>query len=222
MTRPLLLDLFSGAGGSAVGYHRAGFDVVGVDLRMQKNYPFTFVQADALEALADWDLSRFTAIHASPVCKDHSKLRHTTKRDDGTGWLLSATRELLGAQSLPWVIENVAGAAMRPDFKLCGCMFGLADARGRQLYRERWFETSWPAFDLRSPCHHAGRAITVAGHGAQGGWEYVNGVAPDQADRRRAMGIEWMNRDELAQAIPPVFAEYIGSRLLEHLREAAA
>jgi len=205
-----------------MGYHRAGFDVVGVDIEPQPHYPFRFIQADALEFLASADLSVFTAIGASPVCKDHSKLRHTTKRDDGTAWLLGATRELLKAQSLPWVIENVAGAPLRPDFKLCGCMFGLADDSGRHLYRERWFETSWHAFDLRPSCHHTGRAITVAGHGAQGGWEYVDGVAPTQADRRRAMGIEWMNRDELAQAIPPVFAEFVGRHLLEHIQGAAA
>jgi DNA (cytosine-5)-methyltransferase 1 len=239
--RPLLLDLFCGAGGAAMGYHRAGFDVLGVDIEPQPNYPFGFIQADALEALDElehsgcWlvppdqraarrcvDEDELAAVHASPVCKDHSKLRRATKRDDGTAWLLGATRERLEAQPLPWVIENVAGAAMRPDFKLCGCMFGLADTSGRHLYRERWFETSWHAFDLRPPCHHSGRAITVAGHGAQGGWEYVDGVAPTQADRRQAMGIDWMNRNELAQAIPPVFAEFVGHALLEHLAERAA
>jgi DNA (cytosine-5)-methyltransferase 1 len=232
--RPRLLDLFSGAGGAAMGYARAGFEVVGVDVVDQPHYPFRFIQADALTLLGELvqdrpvviydqhDILPIDAIHASPVCKDHSQLRHTTKRDDGTAWLLGATRDLLKVQRLPWVIENVAGAAMRPDFKLCGCMFGLADDSGRQLYRERWFETSWAAFDLRPPCHHAGRAITVAGHGAQGGWEYVDGVAPTQADRRRAMGIEWMNRDELAQAIPPAMTEYVGTRLLEHLAASGA
>jgi DNA (cytosine-5)-methyltransferase 1 len=224
--RPRLLDLFCGAGGAAAGYHRAGFDVVGVDLVPQPHYPFEFHRADALEVLRSLALDDgpprmwgpFDAIHASPVCKDHSKLRHATKRDHGTAWLLGATRDLLAAQPLPWVIENVAGAALRPDLRLCGCMFGLADTTGRRLYRERWFETSWHGFGFRPPCHHAGRAITVAGHGAQGGWEYVNGVAPSHADRCTAMGIDWMNRDELAQAIPPAFTEHVGRCLLGRVR----
>ena len=245
--RPRLLDLFCGGGGAAVGYHRAGFDVVGVDIALKKlpdgswaddkampaAYPFQFIKADVfdfLDKLADdanephwgWLLGDFDAIHASPPCQDHSVLGVTTKQTHGTGWMLGATRDRLQELGQPWVIENVPPAPMRPDFKLCGCMFGLADSSGRQLYRERWFETSWHAFDLRAPCHHAGRPITVAGHGAQGGWEYVDGVAPTQEDRKRAMGIDWMNRDHLGQAIPPAFTEVVGASLLEHLSEAAA
>jgi len=211
--RPRLLDLFSGGGGAAMGYHRAGFDIVGVDNRPQPHYPFEFHCADALT----FPLDGFDAVHGSPPCQDHSSLGPTTKRTHGTGWMLAATRKRLLAQDAPWVIENVPGAPMRPDYRLCGCMFGLPGLR-----RERWFETSWHGFDLRPPCHHAGRAVTVAGHGAQGGWEYINGVAPSQADRRAAMGIDWLNRTELAQAIPPAFAEYVGRSLLEQIRERAA
>jgi len=201
-----------------MGYHRAGFDVVGVDIEDQKNYPFEFIHCDAIRILsyladdaepfpgAPW----FDAVHASPPCQDH--IRGGMRGNHGTGWMLPASRFYLQQQPRPWVIENVPGATMRADYVLCGCTFGLPGLR-----RPRWFETSWNGFDFRTPCHHTGRAVTVAGHGAQGSWEYVDGVAPTQEDRRRAMGIDWMNRDELAEAIPPAFAECIGGQLLEQL-----
>jgi DNA (cytosine-5)-methyltransferase 1 len=205
-----LLDVFCGAGGAAEGYRRGGFDeIVGVDLTVQKHYPFQFVRADALAVLDSWDLDSFDLIHASPPCQDHSTLRHVHEKEHGTGWLLAATRELLSHTGTPWIIENVPGAPMRADYKLCGCMFGLP-----RLRRQRWFETSWHGFDLRAPCYHVGKAITVAGHGAQGSYEYDEwGFAPTQEERREAMGIYWMNRGELAQAIPPVFTEYLSTQV---------
>jgi len=212
--KPRLLDLFCGAGGCSVGYASAGFDVVGVDINPQPRYPFEFHQADAIT----WPLDGFDAIHASPPCQDHSVLS-AMHPDHGTGWLLAATRERLQASELPWVIENVPGAPMRADYRLCGCMFGLP-----RLRRERWFETSWHGFALNLGHNHSdGSAVTVAGHGAQGSYEYdADGNAPTQADRRAAMGIDWMNRDELAQAIPPAFTEHIGAQLLAHIGERAA
>lgn len=219
MTRPVLLDLFCGAGGAAAGYHRAGFDVDGVDIFPQPHYPFEFHQGDALEALETYDLAQFDAIHASPPCQDHSNMPIPVKH--GTGWMLAASRERLQATSLPWVIENVPGAPMRADFDLCGCMFGLG-TEDRGLRRPRWFETSWHALDLRQPHWHVGRAISVAGHGAQGSWEYADGMAPTQADRRRAMGIDWMNRNELGQAIPPAFTEYVGWELIGQVQQSRA
>jgi len=196
-----------------MGYHRAGFEVTGVDIRPQKNYPFTFIEADA----TTFPLEGYDAYHGSPPCNDH--IRGGMRGNHGTGWMLARTRERFEASGKPWVIENVPGAPMRADYRLCGCMFDLPGLR-----RPRWFETSWHGFSLLPPCHHTGRAVTVAGHGAQGSWEYVDGKAPTQADRRRAMGIEWMNRTELALAIPPAFAEFVGRALLEHLaaKEAAA
>jgi DNA (cytosine-5)-methyltransferase 1 len=215
MKRKLLLDLFCKAGGASMGYYRAGFDVVGVDIEPQPHYPFKFFQADALEWIdgpldADWD-----AVHASPPCHDHSKLRNATGRNHETGWLLGATRELLEQTGLPWVIENVPGAPMRADYNLCGCQFNLPGLR-----RPRWFETSWHGYAMRPPCSHTDQLVTVSGHGAQG-WEYKKGRRTTQEDRRRAMGIDWMNRDELAQAIPPAFTEYIGTQLLQHMEAAA-
>jgi DNA (cytosine-5)-methyltransferase 1 len=210
MTRPRLLDLFCGAGGAAMGYHRAGFDVVGVDIKDQPRYPFDFIQDDALERL-DLLLStlRIDAIHASPPCKAFTR----------TGWsyrfgyherhenLLTPTREALKATGLPWVIENVPGAPMRPDLVLCGCMFGLPE-----LERERWFEFSRPVFDLRQSCAHRERTISPRGH------THYKGEAGDWA---RAMLIDWMNADELSQAIPPAYTEHVGRVLLEHLEVAA-
>jgi DNA (cytosine-5)-methyltransferase 1 len=209
--RPVLLDLFSCAGGAAVGYHRAGFDVVGVDIHPQPRYPFRFVQADAMQALEAWDLSRFAAIHASPPCQDHS--RSYKPHEHGTGWMLASTRDLLKKSGVPWVIENVPGAPMRADYRLCGCMFGLP-----QLRRERWFETSWRAFDLRPPCWHTGHAITVTGSG--GGTRNSKqqfGRWPDKEDWATAMGIDWMTLAELAQAIPPAYTDHIGRQLMEQL-----
>ncbi len=214
--RPRLLDLFCGAGGAAVGYHRAGFDVVGVDISPQPRYPFEFHEADALT----YPLDGFDAIHASPPCQDHMQTPH---RKHGTGWMLAATQDRLTAQPAPWVIENVPGALMRADYILCGCLFGLSlpgPGRG-QLVRERWFETSWHGFQLRPPCHHSGPAISVVGHGAPTWVRSKLGRNPTIAEYRALMAIDWMNRDELSQAIPPAYTEYIGTRLLEHLAAAA-
>lgn len=206
MTRPRLLDLFCCAGGAGTGYHRAGFDVTGVDISPQPHYPFTFVQGDALAYLAEHGPS-FDAIHASPPCQDHSVLT-SVSGTHGTGWLLGATRTALIASGRPWIIENVPGAAMRNDYALCGCMFALPG-----LYRERWFETSWAGFALRSPCSHDGPTITVTGSTGSSSRTSKGTVA----DWRRAMGIDWMTARELAQAIPPAYTEYLGGELLAAL-----
>jgi DNA (cytosine-5)-methyltransferase 1 len=212
MTRPRLLDLFCGAGGAAMGYHRAGFDVVGVDIEPQPRYPFEFHQADAMT----WPLDGYDAIHASPPCQDHSTTASLHGRRHGTGWMLAGTRERLQQQAAAWVIENVPGAPMRSDYRLCGCLFGLPGLR-----RDRWFETSWHGFELRAPCSHQGAAVTVAGHGSDGRF-YRDGRTPQtQAQRAAAMGIDWMTQAELAQAIPPAYTEHIGRQLLEHIHAGA-
>jgi DNA (cytosine-5)-methyltransferase 1 len=197
-----------------MGYHRAGFDVVGVDINSEPRYPFEFHQADALEYLVSYG-SEFDAIHASPPCHDHSRLYGIAGGRNGTGWLLAATREALRASGMPSIIENVPGAAMRTDFRLCGCMFGLPGLR-----RERWFETSWHGFDFRAPCSHSGPIVTVAGH--TGGSSVRDGLTHGSlADWRKAMGIDWMTARELAQAIPPAYTQLIGEQLLAHLAVAA-
>jgi DNA (cytosine-5)-methyltransferase 1 len=202
MSRPLLLDLFCGAGGAAMGYHRAGFDILGVDIEPQPRYPFEFVQADALT----YPLDGFGAIHASPPCQAYSSITHVQGDPSSHPDLLPPTRDRLAASGLLWVIENVPGAPMRVDLKLCGCMFGLG------VRRERWFETSWHAFDLRQPCFHPEPAIGVYGYGG------VRGSSGRFSGRlslwRQAMDIDWMEARELTQAIPPAYTEYIGHELL--------
>jgi DNA (cytosine-5)-methyltransferase 1 len=205
----MLLDLFCGAGGASVGYHRAGFEVVGVDNRPQPHYPFEFHQADALE----YPLDGFDAIHASPPCQAYSMAAQNTGKTYPD--LLDPIRKLLQQTSALWVIENVPGAPMRPDYKLCGCHFGLA------LRRERWFETSWQAFELSLSCNHPGPVVSVVGHGTPSWVRRQLGYNPTIADYRAAMGIDWMNRDELSQAIPPAYCTYIGHHLIDALELAS-
>jgi DNA (cytosine-5)-methyltransferase 1 len=206
--KPRLLDLFCGAGGAAVGYHRAEFDVTGVDIRPQPNYPFEFIQADALT----YPLDGFDAIHASPPCQAYS-VAAQSRRNAGKVYpdLVAATRAALNATGRPWVIENVKGAPIRPDYKLCGCQFGL------KLRRERWFEVSWPQAHLIPPCYHPEPVVSVVGHGTPTWVREKLGYNPTIADYRAAMGIDWMNRDELSQAIPPAYTQFIGEQLLASL-----
>lgn len=219
MSRPRLLDLFCGAGGASVGYTRAGFEVVGVDIAPMPRYPFTFLQADAFTV----PFEGFDAIHASPPCQAYSIACHQQRAADVEyPDLVAATRERLQASGLPWIIENVPNAPVRPDFKLCGCMFGLP-----LLRRERWFETSWRGFELRPPCFHIGPTLSVTGHGVGAGngqrhriKEWI-GHNPGIAEARAAMGIDWMNRDELSQAIPPTYTESLGEQLITRLAIAS-
>lgn len=224
MSRPRLLDLFCGAGGCAVGYHRAGFDVVGVDNRPQPRYPFAFVQADALEYLAAHG-REFGAIHASPPCQMFSLA--TFNRPDLSRRhqdLVTPTLTLLRQTGRSWVVENVQRAPLGPAAAiLCGLMFGLT------LFRHRRFEAS---FLLLSPPHptHAGKRIgvngfvCVAGHG-DASWRYRGRPAhlDDGMCRKaawsRAMGIDWMTRVELAQAIPPAYTEFVGRQLVDVIGE---
>lgn len=207
--KPRLLDLFCKAGGGGEGYHRAGFEVVGVDILPQPHYPFEFHQGDALT----YPLEGFDAIHASPPCQAYSRATWA-QRNVGRAYpdLLNSTRLVLSATSTPWVIENVPGAPLRPDYQCCGCQFGL------NLRRRRYFETSWHGFDLRPPCVHLGPAISVVGHGTPSWVRQQLGYNPGIADYRAAMGISWMTRDELSESIPPAYTEWIGRQLMAHLQ----
>jgi DNA (cytosine-5)-methyltransferase 1 len=208
MTRPRLLDLFCGAGGAAVGYHRAGFTVIGIDNRPQPHYPFSFYQGDATDGDFIASIGPFDAIHASPPCQAFSIATQRTRSNHDD--LLTPTRAMLERTGLPWVIENVPGAPMRADLKLCGCMFGLP-----RLVRERWFEASWRPFQMRPPCHHPAPPITITVKGQPN----RTGTALEAI---AAMGIDWMTSRERGLAIPPAYTEYIGAQLMEHLKAAAA
>lgn len=209
MTRPRLLDLFCGAGGAAMGYHRAGFDVVGVDINYCLNYPFTYYVGD-WEAFLDAGWA-FDAIHASPPCPAYSTLKSKTTKDHPR--LVEAVRERLIATGLPYVIENVPGAPLRNPIVLCGSSFGLG-ANGRQLRRHRLFETNFPVMAL--PCNHHGQPIGVYGTG--GGGQMTRGYKGTQEEYVEAMGIDWATRAEIAQAIPPAYTEHIGHYLLAEVR----
>jgi len=232
--KPRLLDLFSGAGGSARGYQLAGFHVTGVDNRPQPRYAGDeFHQADALSILRGiwpdypsfngemWRPGYFDAIHASPPCQDWSQLhRNYGAPEHGTGWLLYATLKRLRAQPLPWVVENVVGAPLPSAFVLCGASFGLG-ASGLDLNRHRKFETSFPM--LAPPCQHRpGLTIGVYGHGTNKWHRIKLGRNLRKAEMREAMGIDWMTHAELTQAIPPAYTQFIGEQLLAALEEVAA
>lgn len=219
MTKPRLLDLFCGAGGAAMGYHRAGFEVVGVDIKPQPHYPFEFYQGDALDNIfTDPGVTRslFDAIHASPPCQAHSALRSLWKNAKHPD-LIEPTRNLLKASGLPYVIENVPGAPLIDPTRLCGSMFGLG-ANGRQLRRHRLFEAPWlgPWAPL---CRHQGQPVGVYGYG--GGGKMTRGYKGTEAEYREAMGIDWATKAEIAQAIPPAYTEWIGKQLMEALKIAA-
>jgi DNA (cytosine-5)-methyltransferase 1 len=214
VTRPRLLDLFCGAGGAAMGYHRAGFDVVGVDIVNQPRYPFQFVRDDAMT----YPLDGFDAIHASPPCQAYIRSGMVAK-DGRHPDLLAPTRASLERTGLPWVIENVPGAPMRPDAILCGSQFGLA------VRRHRWFELSWGEPILTLCCNHSQPITGVYGHPHGKGGAWRNGKRPmlpsDHETWSREMDIDWMRPLELAAAIPPAYTQYIGEQLLAHLAAEA-
>jgi DNA (cytosine-5)-methyltransferase 1 len=221
VSRPRLLDLFCGAGGAAMGYSRAGFDVVGVDLTPQPNYPFEFVQADALDWLHDvllcqrtglkdergFPIAEIDAIHASPPCQRWLGV----PRALGEGQypdLISPTRDLLKQTGLPYVIENVPGAPL-DGFVLCGSTFGLP------LVRHRRFEV-YPDIGLVPSMCHQGSFERGTEHDrsfpfAHGSWrpKWLERVLPDVWP--------WMTLEESHEAIPPAYTEFIGAQLVAHL-----
>lgn len=209
--KPRLLDLYCCQGGAAMGYHRAGFEVVGVDLAPQPRYPFEFHQGDALDYLAaHW--REFDAVHASPPCHDHTALK-SRAGENGTGWLRAATRQALAALPLPWVIENVPGASMRVDVLLCGSMFGL------RVYRHRWFELGDPM--LAPVLAHPKHRVRTSTKKRMRDWEAGMNISVTGdigvTIGGPALDIDWMTGDGLSQAIPPAYTRVIGAHLLEQI-----
>lgn len=216
-----LLDLFCGAGGCSVGYHRAGFDVVGVDNRPQPNYPYEFHLADALT----YPLEGFDVIHASPPCQRFSTASGRGRRHDPDRYpdLLTPTRARLA--DVVAVVENVPGAPMGGTrFRLCGSSFGL-DVRRHRLFDAIGWDPG-----LIPPCHHGWqtpRFRSLDNRRREGFLADVVGVhghlnyPGEAALRRRAMGIDWMTDRELTQAIPPAYTEWIGNQLMWQMEGVA-
>lgn len=217
--KPRLLDLFCGAGGAAMGYARAGFEVVGVDIAPQPHYPFEFHQADAFHALGSgwlgtscWWPTDFDVIHASPPCQDHSSLR-SLSGVHGTAWMLGDVIDVLRGTKASWVVENVARAHMPNSIQLCGSSFGL------EVRRHRRFVVA-PMIALVPPCAHHLQPlpVDVTGTGGPGG---RHRKPRNLEHAREAMGIDWMTRPELSQAVPPAYTEFLGTQLLASLEKAA-
>jgi len=236
--RPRILDLFCCEGGAGRGYADAGFDVIGVDIAPQPNYPYPFHQGDALHILRDlilaahlggtvnvadveYTLDDFDAIHASPPCQAYSTITPDKSKHQE---LIAATRELLQETGLPYVIENVAGARRElvDPVLLCGSAFGLG------VRRHRYFESN--VFLTGIPCAHALQGTPVGVYGDHA--DKVEVLRPDGTRRGRkassvdeardAMGMPWASWHGLREAIPPAYTEHIGRQLLAHIREEAA
>lgn len=185
-----------------MGYYRAGFEVVGVDIEPQPHYPFEFHQADALT----YPLEGFDAYHASPPCQRFSSLKTKWNSREYPD-LITPILKIFNIIKKVWIVENVVGAPLPAHIQLCGSVFELG-SNGYQLRRHRWFESN--ILIPVPPCHHKGRAISVVG-----------GVKINRLKTRvpfawgqEAMGIDWMNWEEMSEAIPPAYTEYIGMYLL--------
>ncbi|MFC0601866.1 DNA cytosine methyltransferase [Streptomyces palmae] len=204
--RPRLLDLCSGAGGTGMGYHLAGFDVTGVDINPQPNYPFTFHQADALDFVREHG-HEYDLIHGSWPCQYFCRATRWRGTRQGHENLIPAGRAAMEATGRPWVIENVPEATwegeLRPDYLLCGTQFGL------NVRRHRAFETSWGGGgELLPPCWHHKQLLAFEHKGERA-----------YAD---AMGCTWMTNLEARQAVPPAYTHWIGTQFLTSVHEVAA
>jgi DNA (cytosine-5)-methyltransferase 1 len=256
MTRPRLLDLFCCEGGAARGYDLAGFDVYGVDLFKtikggfsRKRYPYPAHTGDAIGTLRsmlagypiDFDgqllmLGDFDAVHASPPCQHASAGTRAmrSKGDDRHPALIEPVRYLLTQTGLPWVIENVKGAALRDPLTLCGSMFDLSavdeDGTPLEMWRHRLFETNWwPAHIPPLACKHGWFSEQVAGSygGARRDKDEARnvrhgGYVPSKAVQQRMLGIDWMTERGMHQSLPPVYCRWLGLMMLDAMAAGRA
>jgi DNA (cytosine-5)-methyltransferase 1 len=215
-----LLDLFCGAGGAAVGYHRAGFTVVGVDIARQDHYPFTYIETDALDVLRleNWAelVENHDVIHASPPCQTYSAYR---RRGNGVGGnypdLIAEVRDLLQATDKPYLIENIPSAPLRNPVVVCGSSFGL------DLQRHRLFESNLPL--VAPPCNHDWQTPRFPQATNRANLRRTVEVGAYRCHRYApsAMGIDWMTGPELTEAIPPAYTEFLGRQVYAWLRARA-
>lgn len=201
--KPIILDTFCKAGGASTGYYLAGFDVVGVDIEPQKNYPFEFYQGDAIEFIAKHG-QEFDVIHASPPCQAYTKSQRIRKNTHPD--LIVPTRNALKETGKPYIIENVVGAPLVNPIKLTGLMFGL------MTIRPRLFECNFdlPLILSLSPSVKQ----TKMGRMVEGEYIQVVGHFSGVDYAKKAMGIDWMTRDELREAIPPAYTKWIGEQII--------
>jgi len=208
-----LLDLYCGVGGASVGYHQAGFEVLGVDLKHGKRYPFTYMRANVLDVLQDEEyINQFDVIHASPPCQTHSITKHlrnaqgkTTSKVD----LIPETRAALIASGKPYIIENVPGSPLLNPIQLCGSSFGL------KVRRHRLFESNVRL--IGSVCDHKAQGRPIGVYGSLNDEIPKGGkTASTINEARQAMGIDWGIWTELVEAIPPAYTKYLGEQLLRH------
>lgn len=209
MNKPRLLDLFCCGGGAGMGYSLAGFEVVGVDIAPQSKYPFEFHQADALT----FPLDGFDAIHASPPCQAYTAARHLQGNTHPE--LIGPVRQRLFDSDLPWVIENVVGAPLVNPVTLCGASFGLS------VYRHRLFEANFPIVEPTHPFHQW--ANVKMGRKPKGD-EFIQPVGhfSDVPFAQKAMGIDWLGQEELREAIPPAYTQWIGLQMMAYVKRCAA
>ena len=228
--RPCLLDLGCGAGGATRGYQRAGFYVVGVDINAQPNYCGDgFVQADALEVMEvltqegpfmveggvriDPDV-----IHASMPCQRWAAI--TVRGRENHPDFITPLRPLLEATGLPWVMENVPASPLCDPVMVCGGALGCVSG-DLQLHRHRMFESNVPLEGTGCVTVRP-QTVSIVGHGSPTGNRGTLGRNPTIAEKRKAMGMDWSNRDELSEAIPPAYTEFVGAQLLAHVRQEVA
>ena len=205
---------FAKRGGGSVGYHTAGFEVVGVDIKKQKRYPYEFIQADALDIFKDKDfMNSFDAIAASPPCQTHSitqHLRNAQGKSTDKVDLIPQTREALIATGKPYIIENVPGAPLINPVQVCGSAFGL------KVRRHRRFESNVKL--VGTICKHKEQGRPVGVYGSMKDEIPKGGkTATSIEEARTAMGIDWMLWGELVEAIPPLYTMFLGQQLAGNL-----
>lgn len=214
----VVLDLFCGAGGAARGYADAGFELFGVDIAKQPNYPYLHMQFDVLELMSHIDLSVYDIIHASPPCQGYSKhvssasSQYSTSRGKDEPRLIAPVREFI--QDYPYVIENVVGAReeLQSPFLLCGSMFGLPIAR------HRLFETNFPVTPPPHPkCRGMSKEYALA-NDIQYREMRVTGKGRTKGTSERwksFLGVDWYaSQRELVEMIPPAYTKFIAESWL--------